>query len=156
MLYYGLYTGSGNFNRVSSVLNFGSKQTYAVERKDTVLSPSDRYTNLQSFNNTLDNFVNNAYTSVGSSGKMSIYDATVQGGFSSGSISELLMINRGSSAYIYVDDKVDYTNSATSAIILASGESIQLKGPITFVGISGAATASIDTYLKFDRNQNAV
>lgn len=156
MLYYGLYTGSGNFNRTSSVFNFGAKQTQNVERKDNVLTPAQRYTNLQTFNDTLDNFVNNAYTSVSSSGKMSIYDATVQGGSSSGSVSELLMINRGASTYVYVDDKVDYTNSATSAIILASGESIQLKGPITFVGISGAATTSIDTYLKFDRNIHAV
>ena len=154
MIYYGSTTGSGNFGRTSSVVSIGSKLgAYVAPRTDNIDSTL-RYNNAQSMNGRLDNYASDFY-SVRASGRSTIYDITTQGAASSGSIRGMLAINRGADGYLFIDQKDLYTsNIASAGLFLASGESVELKGPIAFVGCSGFT--ALDFSCQFTFNPNLV
>jgi hypothetical protein len=154
MIYYGATTGSGNFNRSSTVAAFGGRSGgYITPRSDNWPDASQRYTSLEAFNGTLDNFRDSAW-SRNISGRQIVYDITTQGAASSGSVAELLVLNRGTNGYLFVDNKSNYTNSLQSGLFLASGDSVQLDGPYSFIGASGFS--SLDVTLRFNFNPNLV
>lgn len=156
MIYYGATTGSGNFNRPSVASAFGGRSgAYLYARLDNSPSPSQRFTNLEEFNTRLDNYEDSTFTRNSLSGRQVIYDITVPGAASSGSVAELLILNRGNNGFLYLNSKDDYNNNvATNGLLLASGDSIQLSGPYSFIGASGFN--ALDVELRFNFNSNLV